>query len=176
MKPITEESGIVMKKSDGRPRKKPGAKPKGPYEQKIRTLTTRITERTRIKLENAASMSGRSLSQEIELRLNRSLDQDDVRYQDFGGENQYRMCRIFADIANSIKLGAFAEEGRDWTNSKGLFAAALAAWKAVIEKMLREDIMFKILPADEIEKFGAKIGSEFETKLRKKIGKAQSSE
>jgi len=165
-----------MKKSGSRPRKKPGAKPKGPYEHKIRTLTTRITERTRIKLENAASMSGRSLSQEIELRLNRSLDQDDVRYQDFGGEIQYRMCRMFADIANSLGLGAFGEEGRDWTNSKGLFRVALAAWKAATENMLREEFTSKTLPADEIEKLGLKIGSRTAVEVAKAMESAESDE
>jgi hypothetical protein len=53
--------------------KRRGPKPKGPYEDKRRTLTTRITETTRAKLEEAANSSGRSLSQEIEFRLGRSF-------------------------------------------------------------------------------------------------------
>ena len=51
-----------------------GPKPKGPFEDKRKTLTTRITEQMRIALEGAANDSGRSLSQEIELRLERSFE------------------------------------------------------------------------------------------------------
>jgi len=165
-----------MKKLDGRPRKKPGAKSKGPYEQKIRTLTTRITEGTRKKLKKAATMSGRSLSQEIELRLNKSLDQDDVRYQDFGGEIQYRMCRMFADIANSIPTRAFQTENAHWTDSKGQFLLALGAWKAVMMKILRDDFVFNSLPPDEIEKMGARIGSRTAIEVAKAIERAKSDE
>jgi TraY domain len=48
---------------------KPGPKPRGPFKDKRRTITTRITEEIRAKLEAACAASGRSLSQEIELRL-----------------------------------------------------------------------------------------------------------
>ena len=50
-------------------RRRPGPKPRGPFQNKRLTLTTRITEDLRKKLEAAAEDSGRSLSQEIELRL-----------------------------------------------------------------------------------------------------------
>src|SRR5690242_4365213 len=50
-------------------RRRPGPKPRGPFENKRLTLTTRITEDLRKKLEAAAEATGRSLSQEIELRL-----------------------------------------------------------------------------------------------------------
>lgn len=50
-----------------------GPRPRGPFEDKRRTLTTRITDETRAHLETAAATSGRSLAQEIELRLDRSL-------------------------------------------------------------------------------------------------------
>ena len=46
-----------------------GAKPKGPFKGKSATLTTRITPETRVELERSAQELGRSLSQEVELRL-----------------------------------------------------------------------------------------------------------
>ncbi len=64
--------------ADQRPvRGKPGKKPQGPFADKSRTMTTRITEGTRERLEQAARASGRSLSQEIERRLDRSFIADD---------------------------------------------------------------------------------------------------
>lgn len=42
------------------------------------TLTTRITEKTRRCLERAVAESGRSLSQEIELRLELSLAREEL--------------------------------------------------------------------------------------------------
>ena len=55
---------------------KPGAKPRGPFEDRRKTFTTRITAETRAQLDAAAAHSGRSLSQEIELRLVLSFERD----------------------------------------------------------------------------------------------------
>lgn len=54
-----------------------GPKPEGPFKDQRLTLTTRITEAMRAKIEDAATASGRSLSQEIELRLDRSFQTQD---------------------------------------------------------------------------------------------------
>jgi hypothetical protein len=60
-----------------------GPKPKGPYEDKRRTLTTRITDHTRARLEQEAARSGRSLAQEIELRIELSLESQGALDQAF---------------------------------------------------------------------------------------------
>jgi len=75
------------------PKKKTGAKARGPYENKRAVLTTRITGKTRKALENAAAMSGRSLSQEIEHRLERS----------FLVEDSLGLIGIHPEIARLIK-------------------------------------------------------------------------
>src|SRR5262249_24291139 len=49
-------------------------KPKGPYAGKTAALTTRITGATRSGLEKAEQESGLSLSQEVERRLDASLN------------------------------------------------------------------------------------------------------
>ena len=46
---------------------------------KRKTVSTRMTPETRAKLDAASEQSGRSLAQEIELRLERSFLVDDVR-------------------------------------------------------------------------------------------------
>ena len=60
------------------PKRAPGAgrKPQGEYKGKTATLTTRIEPDTRTALEKAAKETGRSLSQEIENRLRRSIASD----------------------------------------------------------------------------------------------------
>jgi hypothetical protein len=50
-----------------------GRKPRGEFKGKTATLTTRITPTTRGALESAARKSDRSLSQEVEYRLDQSL-------------------------------------------------------------------------------------------------------
>jgi hypothetical protein len=63
------------------PKRAPGGgrKAAGPFKGKSATITTRIMPTTRIDLEGAAAASGRSLSQEIELRLRYSVRPDDKR-------------------------------------------------------------------------------------------------
>jgi hypothetical protein len=53
-----------------------GRKPRGEFKGKTATITTRITPKTRADLERAAQKSGRSLSQEIEHRLDVSMRRD----------------------------------------------------------------------------------------------------
>ncbi len=136
---------------------------------KVAPLNMRTTPEMRARLERAASESGRSLVKEVEKRIERSFEIEGGVYRDFGGEDQYRMCRMFADIANSIKFGAFKSENAHWTNSKGAFLAALGAWKAVMLIILRDDFIFSILPLDEIEKLGAKIGSRTAAEVAKAV-------
>jgi hypothetical protein len=60
-----------------------GPKPKGPYQDKRFTLTTRITADTRARLAQEATRSGRSLAQEIELRIALSLESQGALDQAF---------------------------------------------------------------------------------------------
>ena len=57
---------------------RPGPKPRGPFQDKRKTMTTRITESTRIRLDEAAQAADRSLSQEIEYRLVQSFETDNL--------------------------------------------------------------------------------------------------
>jgi len=53
-----------------------GRKPRGEFKGKTATLATRVTPKTRADLERAAQKSGRSLSQEVEHRLDGSIRRD----------------------------------------------------------------------------------------------------
>ena len=50
-----------------------GRKPQGPLINKSSTLTTRVLDSTRRFLEEEAAKAGRSLSQEVELRLRATM-------------------------------------------------------------------------------------------------------
>ena len=57
---------------------RPGPRPRGPFEDKRRTLTTQITDGMRDRLDTAAAAASRSLSQEIEMRLEQSFRDEDL--------------------------------------------------------------------------------------------------
>ena len=75
---------------------RPGPKPRGPFQNKRRTLTTRITDQTRQRLEEAAEYNDRLLSQEIELRLERSFQDEQNKYDEFGGSTLYWFLKAMA--------------------------------------------------------------------------------
>lgn len=94
-----------------------GPRPRGPFADKRKTLTTRITNKTRENLDAAAKATDRSLSQEIEFRLERSFlrDEEDKRvrgntldgiYDSFGGKSPFEDMRVLGGLIGFIeKLG-----------------------------------------------------------------------
>jgi predicted HicB family RNase H-like nuclease len=58
-----------------------GRKPQGEFKGKASMLCTRITPETRMALEMAAKESGRSLSQEVEIRLEYSFRRKTLRWK-----------------------------------------------------------------------------------------------
>ena len=92
---------------------RPGPRPRGPFEGKRSTLTTRITVGTRKKLEDSARDAGRSLSQEIELRLDRSYAQEDELFARFGGKGQYRWLLLLAATLQMVEEVTGAKWDKD---------------------------------------------------------------
>src|SRR5437773_3120914 len=99
--------------------RRPGAKPQGPFEDKRRTLTTRITEGTRVKLEAAARDSTRSLSQEIELRLELSLDRD----EGLGGRRTAALLRSLAAMVEP-----HYDDNYHWLDDRDAFNVVIDRW------------------------------------------------
>ena len=100
---------------------KRGPRPRGPYVDKRRTLTTRITNETRERLDAAAKATDRSLSQEIEFRLEHSFLQDDaderVReavlegiYDSFGEKKTFEIMRLMASMIQMVEQST----GKSW--------------------------------------------------------------
>src|SRR5688572_13310257 len=85
---------------------KRGPKPTGPYGDKTKVLSTRITAPTRAALERAAAKSKRSLSSEIEYRLRRSFDEDQKIEEIFFSREIYAFVRLVAEAMNMAGLAA----------------------------------------------------------------------
>lgn len=97
-----------------------GPKPQGPFEDKRRTLSTRITEETRSRLDDAARVSGRSLSQEIEFRLEQSF----WVAQTFGDYRTQQLFREFALVAQKT-----TDRHENWMDDPELRRAVFRRWK-----------------------------------------------
>jgi hypothetical protein len=122
-------SGVCGVAKDSKTAKRRGPKPKGPFEDKRRTLTTRITESTRNKLDDAAKASGRSLSQEIEHRLGRSFWMEDS-WSVLGMDP--RTTQFVRDILNAKLLSEEHFKKSVWDNSEA-HRGFLSAIEAIVE-------------------------------------------
>lgn len=112
---------LTSKKSHG----KPGPKPRGPYEGKRETITTRITPSTRQKLDQAAEDTDRSLSQEIEFRLERSFDRED-------GLGGHRTAAVLRRLAH---LAAASMDDKHWLDDDATFNTVLDLWQRELRKL-----------------------------------------
>ena len=103
---------------------RPGPRPRGPFQDKRKTLTTRITERTRKGLEEAAAAEDRSLSQEIEFRLEESLRRD----QEFGGRELRGLFRMMTGAAEIIE----GRTGKSFSEDFETFLTMKKAWDRLL--------------------------------------------
>ncbi len=99
-----------------------------PEQGKRYPLNMRTTKTLRDSLSAAAKQSGRSLAQEVEHRLERSMLSDETKFDDFGGETPYRRCQFFTGIAKCVE----ATTGRSWAEDETTFAIAAHAWIMVL--------------------------------------------
>lgn len=75
---------------------KRGRKPKGEFEGRTAVYSARLTPETKAALEEAAARSGRSVSQEVEMRLRQSLESEMAIQQNFGGPDEYAVAQLVA--------------------------------------------------------------------------------
>ena len=88
---------------------KRGPKPRGEFEGKTETFTTRITPKMREALETEARRHGRSISQEVERRLHDSFDNSDMSRPERDAPT-YALLRLFTQARWSIEFGT----GKHW--------------------------------------------------------------
>ncbi len=97
---------------------------------KRKTLSTRITSDLRDRLDKSADESGRSLSQEIEFRLEQSFRAEDAYYREFGDKSLYKTMRWFAltlDEAQQITE-------KPWKKDEETFEIASKALWTMLQK------------------------------------------
>ena len=105
-----------------------GRPPKGEYPEKKRVFASRIREDTWEMLQRAAAKSGRSLSQEFEFRLRRSLDDDEKIESAFGDLKTFGLMKLAAQAVNSMC---------DLKNLKVHWTANITAFDEALEVITR---------------------------------------
>ena len=106
-----------MKRTTGKPAVRLGRPPLPPGEGKRYPLNMRTTRKVRDMLEAAAGQSGRSLTQEVEFRLEQSLRDEEARYESFGGRHNYSLMRVLG----SAIAAAETIKGTTWVEDLDLF-------------------------------------------------------
>jgi TraY domain len=127
-----------------------GPEPRGEYPNKTGVLSTRIRPDTRKRLVEAAAASGRSLSQEIEFRLRRTLVDEPANAEMFGGLKNFRLMQL---VGIAMTLRNPDRPGASWVDDPGLFVEVLR----VIHHLLwairppGTEQQFKLLGADDAQ-------------------------
>ena len=124
-----------------------------------KTTSTRITPELRAQLEESVAQSGRSLAQEIEVRLEQAFLMDREIETVFGDRATYRLMGILASTKKHIEEKT-RQEGltNDETRS-----AILACWTPLLKEMVLSDSQ---LQADnDLEDRGTAFGKGFADKV-----------
>ena len=83
-------------------KRKPGRPPKNPGKGGRRTISGRLTEELRSKLQESAERNGQSLNAELEARLVESFWRDEERHRAFGGPDGYRLLLGLGVVASAL--------------------------------------------------------------------------
>ena len=117
-----------------KPRKRIGRPTKTPRAGERVSLGLRVTAKIKRRLDKAAERSGRSQSQEAELRLEQSFARED----EFGGPEIMNMARLMAAaFLRGGQLGARASGHPDWPVAKWIDdpVAFLVAYHFVLDTL-----------------------------------------
>ena len=106
-------------------------RPRLPGERgKRHTLSLRVTDERRHDLENAAAQSGRSISQELEMRIEQGVREEEI----LGGAEMVRLFRMMAAAAQLIETRA--GPGKTWFSDYEVFVSVREAWSRIIDSVL----------------------------------------
>jgi hypothetical protein len=101
-----------------RPRGRPKLKDE---DRRSEPVGVRLTPAIRKHLVEASRDGGRTLSQEIELRLRRSFDFDNEIMKKFGSPGTYAFVRMVADGINTVELLSSTADERRWLDDRFTF-------------------------------------------------------
>ena len=105
----------------------PKAKPAKRMDRR-ETTSTRLTSETRGQIKEAAAQSGRSLAQEIEIRLEQSFLDEEARDREWGGKKLHGLFRMMAGALEVIEQDRGKTSADDW----GAFSAVKEAWEMLL--------------------------------------------
>jgi hypothetical protein len=109
-------------------------------------MSTRITSETRAQLEKAAAESGRSLAQEIEIRLEQSFAEENSQaeisdeavrgvYAPFGKLETFLVARLLANAIHTIE----AVTGKNWMDDPEAHRQTQEACKTILDSFRPPD-------------------------------------
>lgn len=109
-----------------------GRPPAGEFRERSATLTTRIREELKFKLELSAKHNKRSLSQEIERRLHDSyLSEDQAKLTSGSAENDL----VLRVIALALQAASRGDQRSDWLLDSETFDRALNLVVAMLKAL-----------------------------------------
>ena len=112
--------------------KKRGRPALPPTQGKRAPLNTRTTLQLRDKVAEASKETGRSLAQEVELRLEQSFKSDDAINAAFGGKELASLFRLLGAAAEQVEL----KTGKSWRTDLDTFVAMRLAWAQLLDQAL----------------------------------------
>ena len=114
-------------------KKRPG-RPAGPVERV--PMSFRVTPDTKSRLEELAKQSGRSISQEAELRLERSFEREEALYEALSAVYDARLAGVVLAVAETIKMmGPLTRYSVQYTEKGPVLE--IASWDS--NKLTRQD-------------------------------------
>ncbi len=105
-----------------------GRPPSTPGQPKRSAFNTRLRAKIKKRLEFEAERAGRSLSEEIEIRLEQSFRDEDALIEAFGGRHTHSVLKVMGSLAAHIQTRTGKSASDDWKT--GL--AVGRAWKRLI--------------------------------------------
>lgn len=146
---LYSEDKIGPKMKPPRTPRKRGRPPKGEFSDKKATLTTRITEPVRAGLDREAQRNGRSLSQEVELRLAQSLKAPKKLERAFGNKRNRAFAMLVARLIRALELST----GKSWREDPYTCEALRAGFTILMARLAPDgDVMIPERIAEDIEK------------------------
>lgn len=109
--------------------KRAGRPPLKPEEGKRYTFSLRVSAQRRTELEQAAAESGRSISQELEMRIEQGARDTQI----LGGPQTVNLLRMMAAAAQLIEARS---NGKRWFNDYDVFIPVREAWRRIIDSVM----------------------------------------
>lgn len=98
------------------------------------SFNTRLRDEVKVRLEQAAVVAGRSLSEEIEHRLERSLSDEDMRFQAFGGATRYFEAQMLASAVTAVEN----QTGQGWRSDRRTYREVKAVIAGILDALAPE--------------------------------------